>query len=202
MARAGVLRSLTIAGAVVWLCGAPPAIAAAGPVQPASIQPIGTIHTIELPGGVEGIRRAIGDRRPTPPASVVVEMTRRFHGGTADAAGDDPILARLRAWLRTCAAEEACAAASLPPDRVPKGGGRKTASRLRVFARRSDATPSAPPDPAVTARDAMREYHRGVEGRSLIERLGWYRLAARRAEAARQRAKRMRKSEKIGAAVS
>jgi SAM-dependent methyltransferase len=92
--------------------------------------------------------------------------------------------------------------AGLPPDRVPKGGGRKTASRLRVFARRSDATPSAPPDPAVTARDAMREYHRGVEGRSLIERLGWYRLAARRAEAARQRAKRMRKSEKIGAAVS
>ena len=90
----------------------------------------------------------------------------------------------------------------LPPDRVPKGGGRTTASRLRVFARRSDQAQPLPADPAAAARSAMREYHRGVEGRRLVERLGWYRFAARRAEAARQRAKRMRKSAKIGAAVS
>ena len=103
MARAGLRRSLTIVGAVVWLCGAMPAVAA-GPIQPAGpVPPIGTIHTIELPGGVEGIRRAIGDRRPTAPASVVIEMARRFHGGTSDSAGDDPILAqtaRLAADLR------------------------------------------------------------------------------------------------------
>jgi hypothetical protein len=112
----GVFRSATIACAAVWLAGAP-AVAAAQPV-PA----VGTIHTIELPGGVEGIRRAIGDRRPTPPASVVVEMARRFHGGTSDAAGDDPVLARLRAWLRTCTGEPGCDAAGLAPDRVPLPG--------------------------------------------------------------------------------
>ena len=100
----------------MWLAGAP-AVAAAQPVPP-----LGTIHTIELPGGVEGIRRAIGDRRQTSPASVVIEMTRRFHGGTSDSAGDDPILARLRAWLRTCAGERGCEAAGLAPDRVPLPG--------------------------------------------------------------------------------
>ena len=100
----------------MWLAGAP-AVAAAQPVPP-----FGTIHTIELPGGVEGIRRAIGDRRPTSPASVVIEMARRFHGGTSDSAGDDPILARLRAWVRTCAGERGCEAAGLAPDRVPLPG--------------------------------------------------------------------------------
>ena len=103
MARAGVLRSLTIVSAVVWLVppGRPSRRRRDPPAGP--IPPIGTIHTIELPGGVEGIRRAIGDRRPTPPASVAIEMARRFHGGTSDAAGDDPILAqtaRLAADLR------------------------------------------------------------------------------------------------------
>jgi SAM-dependent methyltransferase len=90
----------------------------------------------------------------------------------------------------------------LPPDRVAKGGGRTTASRLRVFARRTDQARQLPADPAAAARSAMREYHRGIEGRPLVERLGWYRFAARRAEAARQRAKRTRKSAKIGAAAS
>ena len=123
MARAGLRRSLTIVGAVVWLCVAMPAVAAAGPMQPTGpIPPVGTIHTIELPGGVEGIRRAIGDRRPTSRASVVIEMARRFHGGTSDAAGDDPILARLRTWLRACVRERGCEAAGLAPDRVPLPG--------------------------------------------------------------------------------
>ena len=123
MARAGLLRSLTIVGAVVWLGGTRPALASAGPLPVAGpIQPVGTIHAIELPGGVEGIRRAIGDRRPTPPATVAIEMARRFHGGTSDAAGDDPVLAGLRAWLRTCAGQDGCQAAGLAPDRVPLPG--------------------------------------------------------------------------------
>ena len=113
---AGVLRSATVACAAVWLACAS-AVAAAEPVPP-----VGTIHTIELPGGVEGIRRAIGDRRPTTPATVAIEMARRFHGGTSDAAGDDPILARLRAWLRACAGEHGCEGAGLAPDRVPLPG--------------------------------------------------------------------------------
>ena len=118
-----MLRSLTIAGVVVWLCAASTAAATAGPTLPADATgPVGTIHTIELPGGVEGIRRAIGDRRPTPPASVAIEMVRRFHGGTRDAAGDDPILARLRAWLRACAAAPDCGTPGLVSDRVPLPG--------------------------------------------------------------------------------
>jgi hypothetical protein len=124
MARAGLLRSLTIVGAVVWLGGSGiPAVAAAGAIPLAGpIQPIGTIHTIELPGGVEGIRRAIGDRRPTPPASIGIDMARRFHGGTSDAAGEDPILAKLRAWLRACAGERGCDTPGAMPDRVPLPG--------------------------------------------------------------------------------
>jgi len=123
MARAGLLRSLTIVSAVVWLGAARPAVAAAGAIPLAGpIAPIGTIHTIALPGGVEGIRRAIGDRRPTPPASIAIDMTRRFHGGTSDAAGDDPILARLRAWLRTCEAPNGCDTPGVTPDLVPLPG--------------------------------------------------------------------------------
>ena len=48
-------------------------------------------------------------------------MTRRFHGGTSDSAGDDPVLAKLRAWLRTCA-EHGCDAPGLAADRVPLPG--------------------------------------------------------------------------------
>ncbi len=116
-ARAGVLRSLTIAGVAVWLAAVPTGTADAEPTAP-----IGTIHTIELPGGVEGIRRAIGDRSPTPPATIAVEMTRRFHGGTADSAGDDPVLAQLRRWLRRCADAAACSGPGLTSDRVPLPG--------------------------------------------------------------------------------
>jgi hypothetical protein len=116
-ARAGVLRSLTIAGAAIWLSSAAAGLAAAEPTPPA-----GTIHTIDLPGGVEGIRRAIGDRRPTPAATLAIELARRFHGGTADSAGDDPVLAQLRRWLRSCAGDAGCGGAGLPSDRVPLPG--------------------------------------------------------------------------------
>lgn len=87
----------------------------------------------------------------------------------------------------------------VPPERVAKGGGRMTTSRLRVFARRSDRAAELPHSPAAAARSAMREYHRGVEKRPLVERLGWYRLAARLSESRRRRARRIRKSEKIEA---
>ena len=84
--------------------------------------PTGTIHTIDLPGGVEGIRRAVGDRRPTPPAMIGIDLARRFHNATALATREDPTLARLRAWLRACAGAAGCAAPDLTPDRVPLPG--------------------------------------------------------------------------------
>lgn len=113
----GVLRSAAIAGAAAWLsCVTPVGVAA----QPAA--PVGTLHTIELPGGVEGIRRALGDRRTTAPATIGVELTRRFHGGTSGAAGEDPVLARLRVWLRSCQRAEGCGTPAVKPDRVPLPG--------------------------------------------------------------------------------
>ncbi len=116
-ARARVLRSLTIACAAVWLSGTAARVAAS---QPAA--PIGTIHTVALPGGVEGIRAAIGDVRTTPAATVLIEMTRRFHGGTSGAADEDPVLARLRRWLRACLRADDCGAPQLGADRVPLPG--------------------------------------------------------------------------------
>ncbi len=115
-ARARVLRSLTIACAAVWLSGTTARAAAEPPAA------IGTIHTVALPGGVEGIRAAVGDRRVTPAATVIIEMTRRFHGGTTDAADEDPVLARLRRWLRACLQADDCRAPQLGADRVPLPG--------------------------------------------------------------------------------
>lgn len=133
--RPVVLRSLTIVGAVAWLCLATPAGAVTHASQPAGpkpsasaipsanpVEPHGTIYSIGLPGGVEGIRRAIGDRRTTPPATVGIELTRRFHGGTAVATDEDPILAKLRRWLRACAVAHGCEGSGLVPDRVPLPG--------------------------------------------------------------------------------
>ena len=99
----------------VWLAASTTGAAAE------STAPIGTIHSIELPGGVEGIRRAIGDRGAIAPATLGVELTRRFHGGTADSADVDPVLARLRTWLRSCA-HGRCGEAGLAPDRLPLPG--------------------------------------------------------------------------------
>jgi Ca-activated chloride channel family protein len=94
------------------------------PAVPASVRAqTGSVHTVDLPGGVEGIRRAIGDRRATPPATVGVEITRRLHGNTTLVAGDDPLLAKLRAWLRTCESGPTCGTSDLRPDRVPLPGG-------------------------------------------------------------------------------
>lgn len=93
------------------------------------------------------------------------------------------------------------AAVTPPPDRVAKGGGRTTCSRLQVIARRVETPPTLPPSPLEAARTAMRRYHVQTTGRPLVERLRFFRLAARGAEA-RRRAKMIRKSAKIGAAAS
>jgi hypothetical protein len=80
------------------------------------------VGTAPLRGGVEGIRRALGDRTPMPPAMAVAELTRRFHGGTDLATDRDPAFSRFRAWLRECATTAACEASVLPPDPVPLPG--------------------------------------------------------------------------------
>src|SRR5688572_160854 len=77
-----------------------------------------------------------------------------------------------------------------PPDRVSKGRGRQTSARLRVLARRVDAPVDPLPLPGRAARVAISRYHAEVHGRPLFERLGLYRLAARRREALRLRKKK------------
>jgi SAM-dependent methyltransferase len=72
------------------------------------------------------------------------------------------------------------AAVAPPPDVVAKGGGRTTRARLQVVARRTAGERPLPDSPADAARDALRQYHAGVPGRPLLERAGFYRLAARR----------------------
>jgi SAM-dependent methyltransferase len=74
-----------------------------------------------------------------------------------------------------------------PPDRISKGGGRMTSSRLRVLSRRTDAAGDAVPEPGRSARDAIRRFHANDPTRSFFERSEWLRVAARRAEARRRR---------------
>lgn len=83
-----------------------------------------------------------------------------------------------------------------PPDRVSKGRGRQTSARLRVVAQRVKEHLEPAPSPAAAARGAVRRYHADIEGRSLLGRLGWHRLAARSAEARRRHAIGIRKSAK------
>jgi SAM-dependent methyltransferase len=85
-----------------------------------------------------------------------------------------------------------------PPDRVSKGQGRQTCARLRVLARRVDGALEPLPFAAHAARVAVSRYHADIQGRSLFERLGFYRLAARKVEARRRRDLRVRKLEKWG----
>jgi hypothetical protein len=69
-----------------------PALALAAPAD--------TIGSAVLPGGVEALRRSLGDRAAMAPATVVVELTRRFYGATEAASERDPAFARFQAWLR------------------------------------------------------------------------------------------------------
>jgi SAM-dependent methyltransferase len=83
-----------------------------------------------------------------------------------------------------------------PPDRVAKGRGRQTVSRLRVIARRVDRVLALPASPADEARTAVRRYQAGLDGRRLLERMRLYRLAARRKEAHRRRDRTARRAAK------
>jgi SAM-dependent methyltransferase len=84
--------------------------------------------------------------------------------------------------------------AAPPPDVLPRGRVKQTASRLRVVARRAERAVDLPASPADAAQDAVRRYLAGVQGRPLFERLEWYRIAARRAEARRRSAASARRA--------
>jgi hypothetical protein len=82
----------------------------------------GEVGSIPLPGGVEGLRRALDDRVAMPPAIVGAELARRVYNGTAEATKKDPALSRLQAWLRACETTTACETATLRADLVPLPG--------------------------------------------------------------------------------
>jgi SAM-dependent methyltransferase len=83
-----------------------------------------------------------------------------------------------------------------PPDRVSKGGGRMTSSRLRVLSRRADTAAEPVPEPARAAREAIRQFHAADPTRSFLERYEWLRLAARRMEARRRQASAGREAQR------
>jgi hypothetical protein len=67
---------------------------------PAFPQDRSGIGVAELPGGVAGIQRALGDRLPFDRALVVSEIARRFYNTPVEAAdSQDASFARLRRWL-------------------------------------------------------------------------------------------------------
>jgi SAM-dependent methyltransferase len=66
-----------------------------------------------------------------------------------------------------------------PPDDVLIAGGRRTAARLRILARRVAQVPTLPSRPLDTAREALREYRRQKGRGSSLERLGLVRVSAR-----------------------
>ena len=108
--------------------------------------------------------------------------------------------AHVMAYTSTCLegllARAGWAPVGPPPDRVPKGRGKTTCSRLRMIARRADETSPLPGSPLTPAREALRLYYREDDGRSFLARLGWHRCAARAIETQRRRLSRNSKSAK------
>jgi SAM-dependent methyltransferase len=98
------------------------------------------------------------------------------------------------ACLRTLLARAGWAPVAPPPAEVGKGGGRRTTSRLRVMARRTEGMLPEAERPIEEARAALRAYYAGADKRPLLARAGWLRLSARQADAKRQRAKAARKA--------
>jgi SAM-dependent methyltransferase len=96
--------------------------------------------------------------------------------------------------LSTLLARAGWEAVAPPADEVKKGGGRLTASRMRVLARRVDTAAAGSDAPGAAARAALRAYYAIEDARPLAARMGWLRLAARRADRARQRDKSDRKA--------
>ena len=82
-----------------------------------------SLSTVPLPGGVEGLRRAAGDREVMEPALVGLEFVRRFHNGTDEAAARNDRRARVLAWLQDCATDrDPCRAPGPGDDVVPLPG--------------------------------------------------------------------------------
>jgi hypothetical protein len=108
--------SFAVPAIVLW-CWA--GAIAAGYSSPARSE--ATISTVALPGGVEGIRRALGDRAAMDGTIVGVEIARRFYGGR-DARDRDLLLPQLIDWLQTCAHPGPCTDPALPAVAVPLPG--------------------------------------------------------------------------------
>jgi len=104
------------------------------------------------------------------------------------------------ACLRGLLARSGWSPVAPPPARIGKGGGRHTAARLRVLARRVEEALAVPAAPGRDARAAIRLYHERSGARPVLHRLGLLRLAARRSEAARRREIMARKAAKRTAA--
>jgi SAM-dependent methyltransferase len=66
-----------------------------------------------------------------------------------------------------------------PRDEVPVAGGRRTAARLRILARRVSQVRTLPSRPLDSAREALRAYRAQQGARTSLERLGLVRLSAR-----------------------
>ena len=81
-------------------------------------------------------------------------------------------------------------------DRVPKGRGKTTCSRMRVIARRAEHPTALPQSPLRPAREALRLYYRHSAGRPILARLGLHRCAARVMETQRRRLLKVWKSSK------
>jgi SAM-dependent methyltransferase len=103
--------------------------------------------------------------------------------------------------MQTLLARSGWSPVAPPPAEIGKGGGgRRTTSRLRVVARRFDGETEGAPAPGAEARAALRAFYAARDERPWIARAGVIRLAARRADAERRRAKAARKAAKPGAA--
>ena len=81
-----------------------------------------------------------------------------------------------------------------PADLMSKGRRGQTAARMRVIAQRTEDVVETPPAPAASARRAVRRYYADAQDRSVLKRMGWYRLAARGVEVQRRHAVRRRKA--------
>jgi hypothetical protein len=88
----------------------------------AAASPPDALGSAPLPGGVEGLRRALDHRAAMSPATVVVDLTRRFYNHTEVAADRDPGYARFQAWLRDAAAPTGAGAHASAADTVPLPG--------------------------------------------------------------------------------
>ena len=100
------------------------------------------------------------------------------------------ITAYTSACLRTLLARTGWEAVGFWPDDIAKrGGGRRTTIRMRALARRVERPLPDAESPGDAARAAVSGYYAHGDSRALMSRLGFLRLAARRASVERRHAK-------------